>query len=367
MPVHPSKLKLPLEPQPKTSPCKAEVREGERKPNCGACPFAVKGIPRHKPVRPTIPERTPVGVLLGEGPGNDEVVLGQPFVGMTGEELNLVLAENELGRSRLVVANAMGCMPPAGLRTEPNMRAAAVACRRWMISILKKAVPASGLPTLAMGKWAGYLVTKKARAIGDARGFIRHESKRFDPLILTWHPTFALFRNPWVAADFASDVDRFSRATKGRLEPLPTAIIKPTLQQIESLCRRRFVTLDIETGAIHPEKGWTGKDPTQATLKVIGLGTPNAGYAMWWASTSDRVKDAVRHILADKTILKVLQNGHWFDLRIMRRLGFVINNVMDTRDMRRALSVTSRLSLGYMASVYLDWPAWKEETEDGKE
>lgn len=347
--------------------CKPIVLPGEKSPNCKACPFAVDGIPVSPPVRPLIPLRKPRGVLIGEGPGADEHAMGEPFVGMTGEELDLRLAENNLARSKLLIANAMGCMPPPTLRTEANMRDAAKACRPWMLSAIRPFVKLS-TPTLAMGKWAGFLLTGKARAIKPRRGFLRYENRRYAPLILTWHPTYALFRNPWVEGDFLADLDRFARATRGQLRPLPEFVIKPTYAQIKALLNEPFVTVDIETGARKRSKPWTGKDPTQATLKVIGLGTPDVGYAMWWDETSPRIQRLVQRIFWEKKILKVLQNGYWFDLRvILNRLGWKLRNVKDTRDIRRALSVTSLLSLGYMSSVYLDVPDWKAKAEDGKE
>ena len=351
---------------PKVLGCPADVWEHETPPNCINCPFAVDGVPIRRPVRPELPKTRPIGVLVGEGPGNDEHALGQPFVGMTGDELNLQLAENELARSKLLVVNAMGCMPPQGQRTEVNMRAAATACRPWMLSIIRPKV-ALGTPTLAMGKWAGFLVTGKARAIKPRRGFLRHENKRFTPLILTWHPTYALFRNPWEEANFQCDMDRFARAIRGQLVPLPRAVIKPSLSQIRALWREPFITVDIETGARRSDKPWTGKDPTQAKIKVIGLGTPKVGYAMWWDDQGDDIKAEVRALLRHKKLLKVFQNGYWFDLRVLRRHGFFIRNIMDTRDMRRALSTTSALSLAYMGSVYLDVPDWKAKADDGKE
>lgn len=347
--------------------CKPDVLPGEKPPDCKSCPFAVEGVPSLPPVRPFIPLKKPRGVLIGEGPGPDEHAMGEPFVGMTGEELDLQLANHGLARHRLLIANAMACMPGPGMRTEANMRAAATACRPWMLSAIRKYV-ALGTSTLAMGKWAGYLVTAKARAIKPRRGFLRYENKRFSPLILTWHPTYAMFRNPWAEGDFLADLDRFARATRGQLRKLPKLVIKPTVEQIRALLDEPFVTVDIETGARTPKKPWTGKDPTQATLKVIGLGTPKVGYAIWWADASPQMRALVQLIFISKGIRKVLQNGYWFDLRVIfNRLGWKLRNVRDTRDMRRALSTTSLLSLGYMSSIYLDVPDWKAKAEDGKE
>lgn len=345
------------------------MREGERAPKCKRCPFAVDGKPCHQPVRPDEPSKPPLGVLVGEGPGKDEVDHGRPFIGMTGTELDEQLEHVKLDRTKLLVINAMGCMPQVGVhRSEETMREAAKACRPWMLSILRKHVPTHHrVPALAMGKWAGFLVTGKAHAIGNRRGFLR-KTKRLNPLILTWHPTFALFRNPWVSGDFLVDLDRFARAVRGELKRLPRTNINPSEQDLLPLLHAPFVTVDIETGAAHKDQPWTGKDPTQNTLKVMGLGVPSKGYAIWWDKAKPGVQQLVRKILASKRILKVWQNGEWFDKRVLRRLGFKIRNAMaDTRTMRRAISSTSKLSLAYMGSIYLDVPDWKAKVEDGKE
>ncbi len=347
----------------------ADIREGEVEPTCLGCPFAdSKGVPFHKPVRPQIPSSHPIGVLIGEAPGRDEVAMGLPFQGRTGEELDALLASNHLPRSKLLLINAMGCMAPPSMKTEANMRAAAEHCKPWVQSMVKEYVRAK-VPTLAMGKWAGFVATGNAQAVGDKRGFLRWDSKKLRPLILTWHPTFALFFNPWEAANFSADLDRFARATRGKLQKPPKELnIAPTLAEIKALWKEPFITVDIEAAARHPKQPWTGLDPTQARVKVIGLGTRTHGYSMWWAGAHPKVRAEVKKLLASKRILKVLQNGWWYDIRILKRFDLVLRNVRDIRDMRRSLVTTSKLSLGYMASLYLDVADWKAKAgEDGKE
>ena len=71
------------------------------------------------------------------------------------------------------------------------------------------------------------------------------------------------------------------------------------------------------------------------------------------------------HMLLDAELVKVYHNGPWFDLRVLDRYGLNTANWEDTRDLRRAISSTSRLSLGYLGSLYCDIPAWK--LDDGKD
>ena len=51
-------------------------------------------------------------VLVGEAPGKDEVRLGHPFVGRSGQLLNEILAEAGIDRARSLVANVFRFQPP---------------------------------------------------------------------------------------------------------------------------------------------------------------------------------------------------------------------------------------------------------------
>lgn len=68
-------------------------------------------------------------------------------------------------------------------------------------------------------------------------------------------------------------------------------------------------------------------------------------------------------MLADPALLKVGHNAVAYDAPILARHGMPIVNMFDTIDARRALSSTSPLGLGYLASLYDDTNAWKTEDE----
>ena len=46
-------------------------------------------------------------VVIGEAPGREEEASGQPFVGVSGEELSRMLAEAGIVRSRCFITNAV--------------------------------------------------------------------------------------------------------------------------------------------------------------------------------------------------------------------------------------------------------------------
>lgn len=328
----------------------------EHRPDCANCPFAKDGKPQHKPVlgiRP--PAHQCSGVLVGEGPGAEEVSQDEPFVGKTGDWLKARLQESLLQYDDFAVLNATACQPPRGMKTDTNMGQAAHACYKlfdW------QRTPYANKPTLAMGKWAGHAVNHGHTVTVDTgRGFIRPGN-----WLLTWHPTYAAFYNPWKAGEFINDVQRFRRLIHNTLERPPKVLIRPTVADIDKLVRgsKNILAVDIETRAPHGQPSHLGKDPTRADLRTIALGTPNLGVAYWWGS-EPAVQRAIIEVLQDPKVQKIFHNGWFFDLRVLERYHIHTVNVIDTRDMRRAVSATSRLSLRFLASVYSDFAPWKED------
>ncbi len=329
--------------------------------DCKNCPFAKNGLPPHKPVLAEIPSQKPIAMLIGEGPGESEVREGKPFVGSTGQELDRQLARASIPRHKLVIANATACRPPPG-KTD-NMLGRATKCCAPLFKRLTGDYQA--LPKLAAGKWAAYTITGKATGVDNARGFLRDNN-----LIITYHPTYAFFRNPWVKGDFEIDLHRFRRLIDNRLQDAPTVVLEPTEEHMSRLlssikANNNFVAVDIETGAAKDAHPSTGKDATRSTLKTIAFGTDMYAVAMIWPVHNGGWQ-RVKALLLNPTICKVFHNGIFFDLRVMARYGIEVINTMDTREMRRALVSTSALSLRYLAQTYCDgFPPWKE-LEDEK-
>lgn len=306
--------------------------------------------------------KDPIAVLIGEGPGRDEAEEGRPFVGMTGMELDAALLKYGLLRNKLFILNATCCQPPHN-KTEPQMKKAVLCCRGAFRAQMKKLDPK--LPAVAMGKWAGFALTGRDRGTGNSRGFLQEAEGR--PLIMSWHPTYAFFRNPYEAGAFEVDLDRFARLVRDELQPPPSALITdPTVEDIRRVVEDGWVAVDIETSpARGDEDGHTGKNPTRARLRSIGLGNQRWGLAYYYRDRNAAVEKAIAEVLGDPNIMKVGHNFLWFDRRVLRRYGLKVKNLVDTRDMRRALSATSRLSLAYVTSLYADMTNWKEES-DGK-
>lgn len=188
--------------------------------------------------------------------------------------------------------------------------------------------------------------------------------------LATYTPGFALYGQPYESGAFQVDIQHFAEMLNGA-KPAPFAYEAVTeTSQLDWLASEPWFTCDIETAACHPEEPWTGKDPTRALLKMVGFGTEDRCVSIAWDQATGAVRTRVKSLLESRSFLKVFQNGPWFDARVLKRYGIRVRRAMDIRDMRRAQSSTSRLSLGYMGSLYTLTDNWKAkdatEDEDGK-
>ena len=97
----------------------------QRCAGCGKCPL---GRTRHKLVFGV--GKVPGEVMfIGEGPGEQEDLQGEPFVGPAGKLLDDMLEMIGLDRTKVYIANTVKCRPP--MNRDPAEEEMA-ACRSWL-------------------------------------------------------------------------------------------------------------------------------------------------------------------------------------------------------------------------------------------
>jgi uracil-DNA glycosylase family 4 len=102
---------------------------------CTACPELVAGRTQ------VVVGSTPPGarlLLLGEAPGAQEDATGVPFVGRSGQLLDLLLTEAGGRREDVAVLNTLKCRPPGNRPPKP---AESARCRGWAERQLSLAAP----------------------------------------------------------------------------------------------------------------------------------------------------------------------------------------------------------------------------------
>ena len=93
--------------------------------SCTACPLCQT---RHNVVFGVGPTDAEI-LFVGEGPGEQEDLLGVPFVGRAGRLLDDMLKMIDLDRSRVYIANIVKCRPPHNRDPQPEEREA---CSPWL-------------------------------------------------------------------------------------------------------------------------------------------------------------------------------------------------------------------------------------------
>lgn len=187
--------------QPQTLPSPATGTLDELKVQAAVC----QRCPLWKPATQTVfgegPSDAPV-VFVGEQPGDQEDLAGQPFVGPAGQMFDRALAEAGIDRSRVYVTNAVKHFKyePRGKRRihkTPN-NAEIDHCRWWVESELNLIQPQL---TVALGATAARSLTGRSVTITRERGRLMPFSAGRTGMI-TVHPSY-LLRLPDRAAQTA--------------------------------------------------------------------------------------------------------------------------------------------------------------------
>ena len=144
-------------------------------------------------------------MIVGEAPGEQEDLQGEPFVGMAGQLLDQMLravgqsrrADSGEGREddqagdpskRVFIANTLKCRPPRNRNPEPDELARCEPFLKRQLALVQPKL------ILVMGRFAVKQLLKSDEAIGRLRGRVhRYEGI---PVIVTYHPAYLLRNMP---------------------------------------------------------------------------------------------------------------------------------------------------------------------------
>ena len=145
-------------------------------------------------------------LFIGEGPGAEEDLKGEPFVGQAGKLLDNMLAAIHLKRGKDVyIANIVKCRPPGNRAPEPLEAAQCEPYLQRQIELIKPKL------IVALGKVAAVNLLRREASIASLRGKV-HDYRGI-PLIITYHPAYLLRNLPgkaeaWVDLCFAVNTMR---------------------------------------------------------------------------------------------------------------------------------------------------------------
>ena len=146
-------------------------------------------------------------LVVGEAPGADEDLKGEPFVGRAGQLLNSMLLSMGLQRKDVFIANILKCRPPKNRDPKPEE---VKACERYLRQQIELINPKI---ILALGRIASQNLLKSTTPIGKMRGNSYQYLDSDLPVVVTYHPAY-LLRSPtekrkvWEDLKFAQNIFR---------------------------------------------------------------------------------------------------------------------------------------------------------------
>jgi uracil-DNA glycosylase family 4 len=138
-------------------------------------------------------------MFVGEGPGADEDLKGEPFVGRAGKLLTQMIEAMGLKRQDVYIANVVKCRPPENRLPEKDEIATCSPYLLRQIGVIQPKV------VVCLGACSAQTLLQTTQGISKFRGefFDFHGSK----LMATYHPAY-LLRNPPAKADVWKDLQK---------------------------------------------------------------------------------------------------------------------------------------------------------------
>ena len=144
----------------------------------------------------------PDWLFVGEGPGAEEDVKGEPFVGPAGKLLDNMLAAMKLSRTGertaegggVYIANVLKCRPPGNRNPKPEEVAQCLPYLERQVALLKPKM------ILAMGRFAVQALLRdtvpevETTPLGKLRGRVYQYQNL--PVVVTYHPAYVLRNLP---------------------------------------------------------------------------------------------------------------------------------------------------------------------------
>ena len=147
-------------------------------------------------------------LFVGEGPGREEDLAGEPFVGRSGKLLDrLMWEEIGLTRAECYIANVVKCRPPNNRDPMPNE---IEACRPYLeeqITLIDPKV------IVTLGNFATKLLLESNEGIRQLRGRVFERGAA--QVVPTYHPAYVLRSGGEPMAEMRADLVRAKRLMAG--------------------------------------------------------------------------------------------------------------------------------------------------------
>lgn len=123
-------------------------------------------------------------LVIGEAPGEQEDLQGEPFVGRAGQLLNEMLRAVGQSRETAYIANILKCRPPGNRDPKPEEAAACASYLQSQVAWIQPRI------ILAVGRIAAQNLLNTDTPVGKLRGRVHRYGDI--PLVVVYHPAYLL-------------------------------------------------------------------------------------------------------------------------------------------------------------------------------
>ena len=128
-------------------------------------------------------------MFIGEGPGRNEDLQGEPFVGAAGHKLDSLLSIAGLTRDEVYIANVIKCRPPGNRNPRPEeIEACAPFLREQVRSVWPDVI-------VCLGNFASQWLLKTEKGVTKLRGAL-YQVGHF-VVCPTFHPAACIYHSEW--------------------------------------------------------------------------------------------------------------------------------------------------------------------------
>ncbi len=321
--------------------------------NCEECPL----FERDTFCPSSGPEKADL-VLVGEAPGRNEVRQQMPFIGASGQLLNMILENYDYDREDVFITNTVLCQPEDN--ANPS-KAAVKACSERLQGEIRSRTPQT---IMALGNFASRSILSTQQGITTLRAGPPKVSPDYPDIkiIPTFHPAASLY-NPGVFPDIITDFQKISRPNvKSNWSPPDIIVIDSgdDFRRNQDLFRGfdRPISVDIEVGI---DKDIDVVHPEQYDLLCVGVGYER-GKVFVIGENGLRlqiVRNALSRLITENRLIahngKFDTQGLW-GIAPHARVWFDTMLASYCLDERRGIH-----SLEYNALERLGAPSWKHE------
>jgi len=138
-------------------------------------------------------------LFIGEAPGKDEDIKGEPFVGRAGRLLNEIIFASGLSRESVFIANILKCRPPNNRDPKQEEVESCFVYLKKQIELINPKI------IIAVGKIAAQQLLDTDQTMADLRGSTHFFGENNIPLVVIYHPAY-LLRSPTQKSKVWSDI-----------------------------------------------------------------------------------------------------------------------------------------------------------------